>query len=329
MTQWTWPTLQDVIAAKGRIKPHLARTPLHTYSVINDLLGVETHIKHENYQPVGAFKVRGGINLASQLTPDERARGLIGASTGNHGQSVAYGGRLFGVPVRIVVPEGSNPGKVAAIRGMGAEVIFRGAKFDDAVAHAEALTAEHGYRYVHSGNEPHLIAGVGTHTLEILEDQPYIDTIIVPIGGGSGAAGACIAAKSINPAIRVIGVQSSASPAAYQSWRDQRVAQAPNQTYAEGLATGKGFALPQQILWEYLDDFLLVSDEAIMQAVVWLVERAHTLAEAAGAASLAAAYHLRDTLQGRKIALICSGGNTSVEKLRQAMDYVKSQAAAK
>jgi threonine dehydratase len=174
-----------------------------------------------------------------------------------------------------------------------------------------------------------LIAGVGTHTLEILEDQPHIDTIFVPIGGGSGAAGACITAKAINPAIRVIGVQSSASPAAFQSWREQRITQASNQTYAEGLATGKGFELPQEILWKYLDDFVLVSDEVIMQAVVWLVERAHTLAEAAGAAPLAAAYHLRDTLRGRKIALICSGGNTSVERLRQAMDYVESQVATK
>jgi threonine dehydratase len=279
-TEWTWPTLQDVIAAKGRIRPHLARTPLHTYSPLNDLLGVETYIKHENYQPVGAFKVRGGINLVAQLSPDERARGLIGASTGNHGQSLSF-----------------------------------------------ALTAEHGYRYVHSGNEPHLIAGVGTHTLELLEDQPEIDTIIVPIGGGSGAAGACIVAKGINPAIHVIGVQSSASPAAYQSWREQRVAEAPNQTYAEGLATGKGFELPQQILWKYLDDFVLVSEEAIMQAVVWMVERAHALAEAAGAAPLAAAYHLRDTLQGHKLALICSGGNTSVEKLRRAIDHVESHPA--
>jgi threonine dehydratase len=326
-TEWTWPTLQDVIAAKGRIRPHLARTPLHTYSPLNDLLGVETYIKHENYQPVGAFKVRGGINLVAQLSPDERARGLIGASTGNHGQSLSFAGRLFGVPVRICVPEGSNPGKVAAMQGMGAEVIFHGVKFDDAVSHAEALTAEHGYRYVHSGNEPHLIAGVGTHTLELLEDQPDIDTIIVPIGGGSGAAGACIVAKAINPAIRVIGVQSSASPAAYQSWREERVAEAPNRTYAEGLATGKGFELPQQILWKYLDDFVLVSEEAIMQAVVWMVERAHALAEAAGAAPLAAAYHLRDTLQGHKLALICSGGNTSVEKLRRAIDHVESHPA--
>ncbi len=325
-SQWTWPTLMDVLAAKQRIRPYLARTPLHSYSAINDLIGTEVYIKHENYQPVGAFKVRGGINLVSQLTPDERARGLIAASTGNHGQSVAYAGRLFGVAVRIVVPEGANPGKVAAMRGMGAEVTLHGARFDDSVVHAEALTREHGYRYVHSGNEPHLIAGVGTETLEMLEDAPDLDTIIVPIGGGSGASGACITAKAINPAIRVIGVQSAQSPAAFESWRAQQVSTAPNQTLAEGLATGKGFELPQQILWSLLDEFLLVSDEEIMQAIVWMVQHAHTLAEAAGAAPLAAAYQLRDGLRGRKVGLVCSGGNTSPERLRAALNFVLGSA---
>lgn len=314
------PTFQDILAARARIRPHLARTPLHRYPALDDLIGAAVYVKHENYQPVGAFKVRGGINLVARLSGEERARGLIAASTGNHGQSVAYAGRLFGVPVRIVVPEGANPGKVAAMRGMGAEVIHHGARFDDCVQHVEALTAEHGYRYVHSGDEPDLIAGVGTHTLEILEDQPDIDVIFVPIGGGSGAAGACIAAKTINPAIRVIGVQSVESPAAFQSWQQRKVITAPNRTTAEGLATGMGFRLPQAILWDYLDEFLTVSDTAIQQAMVWMIERAHTLAEAAGASPLAGAYQQRDALRGRKVALICSGGNTSVAQLRTALN---------
>lgn len=314
------PTLQDVIAARARIRPYLPKTPLHSYPALNDLIGAEVYIKHENYQPVGAFKVRGGINLVSQLPPDVRARGLIAASTGNHGQSVAYAGRLFGAPVKIVVPDGANPGKVAAMRGMGAEVIFHGERFDDALNHAAALAAEHGYRYIHSGDEPDLIAGVGTYTLEILEDAPDIDVIMVAVGGGSGAAGACITAKSINPAIQVIGAQSAQSPAAYYSWRERRVTTAPNQTFAEGLATGCGLTLPQSILWERLDDFVLVDDSAIMQAMVWMIEHAHTLAEGAGATPLAAAYQLRDTLRGRKVAIVCSGGNTSVEHLRLALN---------
>src|SRR5881396_1682903 len=196
------PKLQDILQAQKRIRPYLARTPLHSYPAINELVGTTLFIKHENYQPIGAFKVRGGINLISQLSPDERVRGVIAVSTGNHGQSVAYAARLFGVKARIVVPEGANPGKVAAMQAMGAEVIFHGAIYDDAQLHCEALVREHGYRYIHSGNEPLLIAGVATETLEMLEDEPALEVIIVPIGGGSGAAGACIAAHAINPGIR-------------------------------------------------------------------------------------------------------------------------------
>jgi len=313
------PNFQDILLAQRQIRPYLPRTSLHSYPAINALLGTETYIKHENYQPVGAFKVRGGINLISQLSPEERERGVISASTGNHGQSIAYAARLFGVKARIVVPEAANPGKVAAMQGMGAEVIFHGARYDEARLYCESLAHEHGYRYIHSGNEPLLIAGVGTSVLEMLEDEPGIHTIIVPIGGGSGAAGACIAAHTINPAIRVIGVQSEASPAAYESWRQHRLVDAPNRTFAEGLATATAFELPQTILWEMLNDFILVSEEEIKQAMVWMIERAHTLTEGAGAASLAAAYRLRDNLHGKKIGLICSGGNTSLEHLKQAL----------
>ena len=313
------PKLQDILQAQKRIRPYLARTPLHSYPAINELVGTTLFIKHENYQPVGAFKVRGGINLISQLSQEEREHGVIAASTGNHGQSVAYAARLFSVKARIVVPEAANPGKVAAMQGMGAEVIFHGARYDEARLYCEALAREHGSRYIHSGNEPLLIAGVATATLEMLEDEPRLEVIIVPIGGGSGAAGACIVAKAINPAIRVIGVQSDASPAAYQSWRQHQLAEAPNHTFAEGLATATAFELPQAILWERLDDFLLVRDEEIMQAMVWMIEHAHTLAEGAGAASLAAAYRLRDELHDKRVGLVCSGGNTSLEHLKQAL----------
>lgn len=316
----TRPTYTDVLQAHKNIRPYLRPTPFYSYPALNALLGTQVFVKHENCQPVGAFKVRGGINLASQLSASEREQGLIAASTGNHGQSVAYAGKLFGVRTRIVVPEGANPGKVAAMEGMGAQVIFHGERFDDARLHCEALAREHGYRYVHSGDEPLLIAGVGTHTLEMLIDEPDLDVIIVPIGGGSGAAGACIAAHGINPAIRVIGVQSEAAPAAYRSWTARELRTAENHTFAEGLATATAFGLPQSILWEQLDDFLLVSDAEIRQAMVWMIERAHTLAESAGAAPLAAAYKLRSQLQGKKVALICSGGNSSLQHLKQALE---------
>jgi threonine dehydratase len=315
-----FPTLRDVFAARQRIRPYLAPTPFYHYAPIDALMGTEVYIKHENYQPVGAFKVRGGINLVSSLTPEERSRGLIAASTGNHGQSIAYAGKLFGVEVRIVVPEAANPGKVAAMQGFGAEVIFHGEKFDDAVEHAEALAAEHGYRYVHAGNEPLLIAGVGTVALEMIETVADLDVIFVPVGSGTGASSTCIVAKSINPKIRVIAVQAIASPAGYESWRTRQLISASNQTFAEGIATGRGADLPQRILWQYLDDFVLVSDDAIRQAVVWMIERAHTLPEGSGAAPLAAIYDRRAELQNLKVGMICTGGNTSLVHLREALE---------
>jgi threonine dehydratase len=319
MTRYALPTFLDVLAASQRIAPYLRPTPLFSYPALNDLIGTKVFIKHENCQPVGAFKVRGGINLVAQMSAEERQRGLISASTGNHGQSIAYAGQLFGVQVRIVVPEGANPGKVAAMQGMGASVIFHGTHFEDAAEHCEALARQQGYRYVHSANEPLLIAGVGTHTLEVLLQQPQIEVVIVPLGLGSGAAGACIAAHGINPAVQVIAVQSQASPAGHDSWKKRALVTAGNSTFAEGIATGSAAQLTQQIVQEHLHDFVLVSDDEIRQAMVWMIERAHTLAEGAGAAPLAAAYRMRAALQGKQVALICSGGNSSLEHLRQAL----------
>jgi threonine dehydratase len=314
------PTFEDVLLARRRIAPYLLRTPMHSYPAVNELIGTEVFIKHENHQPVGAFKVRGGVNLISQLSEEERARGVIAASTGNHGQSVAFAARLFGVKARIVVPEVANSGKVASMRGMGAEVIFHGERFDEARVHCEQLARQNGYRYIHSGDEPLLIAGVATEALEMLEDEPALDVIFVPVGGGSGVAGVCIASRAIKPALCVIGVQSESSPAAYESWRLKRLVEAPNRTIAEGLATGSAFSLPQQIMWEMLDKFVLVTDDDIQRAMVWMIERAHTLAEAAGAAPLAAVFRIRDELRGKKVGLICSGANTSLEHLKRALE---------
>ncbi|MFQ5621712.1 MAG: threonine/serine dehydratase, partial [Candidatus Nanoarchaeia archaeon] len=297
------PEFRDVLEAQRRISPYLSKTPLYSYPAINELLGTEVYIKHENYQPVGAFKVRGGINLISQLPEDLKQRGVIAASTGNHGQSVAYASRLFGAKAIIVVPEKANPGKVAAMKGMGAEVIFHGAHYDEAKTYCEQLAKEHGYRYIHSGDEPDLIAGVGTYALEMLHQEPDLNVIFVPVGGGSGAAGVCIVTKAIDPQIKVIGVQSEASPAAYNSWKQKQLVEAPNRTFAEGLAAGVAFSLPQKVLWDHLDDFILVSDNELRQAMVWMIERAHTLAEGAGAAALAAAFKIRPQLHSKKVGL--------------------------
>jgi threonine dehydratase len=249
---------------------------------------------------------------------------VITASTGNHGQSIAYAARLFGVRATICVPEDANPVKVTSIRGLEAKLVFHGRDFDEAREHAEALAHEHGHRYVHSGNEPLLIAGVGTETLEILEEQPDLDVLIVPIGGGSGAAGACIVAKALDPSVRVIGVQSDAAPAAFRSWRERRLVEDGNKTFAEGLATRTSFELPQQILWRWLDDFVLVSDDEIRAAQAVMIETTRNLIEASGAAPLAAALRLGPQLASKRVALIASGGNASRAQLLEVLGEDRS-----
>jgi threonine dehydratase len=205
------------------------------------------------------------------------------------------------------------------MRDLGAEVIFHGRDFDDAREHCQKVAVDNGYRYIHSGNERLLIEGVGTHTLEILEDQPDTDVILVPIGGGSGAAGACITAKALYPSVRVIGVQSSAAPAAYLSWKSRELISDEMNTRAEGLATRVPFELPQAIMWELLDDFVLVSDEDLDRATMTMIEHTRTLVEAAGAAALAGALASKDELRDKRIVLICSGANITPDQLRQVL----------
>jgi threonine dehydratase len=311
------PTFADVLDAAGQIRDYLQPTPLRLYPALGRLVGADVHVKHENHNPTGAFKVRGGVNLVSRLTSDERGRGVIAASTGNHGQSVAYAARLFGVSAIICAPENANPVKVEAMRDLGAEVILMGERYDDARLNAARLAKEHGYRYIHSGDEPLLIAGVGTHTLEVLQEQPHTEVVIVPVGGGSGAAGACVVAKAVNPQIEVIGVQSEQAPAAYLSWKNRELREAPNRTRAEGLATAAPFELPQRILRRLLDDFVLVTDDEIDRATALMIEKTRTLVEGAGSAPLAAALKLKERLQGRSVTLICSGGNISPAQLMQ------------
>ncbi len=315
MNDQRFPTFSDILQAQNTIAPYLAPTPLFHYPTLDALLGATTYVKHENYQPIGAFKVRGGINLLANLTPEEKAHGVVTASTGNHGQSIAYAAQIFDVKATIVVPEGANPVKVDAMRSYGAEIVTGGADFETSKAHAARLEAEQGIRFISSGDEPLLITGVATHTLEIIEAVPDIEMIFVPIGGGSGGAGACLAAKAMNPDIQVIGVQSSLAPAAYLTWRDHEARTAPIDTMAGGLATGAPFMMPQRVLWALLDDFVLVDDDELMSAVRLHLEKTKTLAEPAGAAPLAAAIKLREQVHGKKIALILSGGNISPEEL--------------
>jgi threonine dehydratase len=313
------PALRDVLSARQSIAAHLHRTPLYRYPGIDEITGTETWIKHENHHAVGAFKVRGGVHLASRLTESERRAGLYTASTGNHGQSIAYAAKVTGGHATIAVPEGANPAKVAAMRALGAEVVFHGADYDDAREWVEALARQKGGRFIGPA-DAELIAGVGTLTLEIFEDLPGVDTLLVPVGAGSGACGALLVARALRASVRVIGVQAEGAPAMYRAWRGEPLGDARAGTVAEGLATRVPFAHTQRIMRHPelgLDDFVLVSDAEMEEAIRLLLRHTGNLAEHAGAAPLAAALRIREQLDGRRVALILSGGNLGYESVRR------------
>jgi threonine dehydratase len=312
------PTLDDVYRARTVIAPHLPRTPLVRAPALDRLLHARVYVKCENTLPTGAFKVRGGINLLSQLGPDERRRGVITASTGNHGQSIAYAGRLLGIRVVIGAPQGGNPLKVAAMRALGADVVLEGRDFDEAREWVERTAERDGYRYVHSANEPLLIAGVATASLEVVDDLSEVDVIIAPIGAGSGASGHCIAAKALRPSVQVVGVQAEGANPVYRALKEGIMDSLDRvETFAEGIAARVPFALPVTILRKHLDEIVLVSDEEIRLAMLLLAEAARQTAEGAGAASTAAALRLRDRLRDKTVVLILSGGNVTLETLRE------------
>ena len=319
------PTLHDVIAARPHVYRHLKPTPLYRYAGLGTLLGAEVWVKHENHLPVGAFKVRGGLNLVARLSAEERSGGLYTASTGNHGQSIAYAARAYGLRATIAVPEGANPSKVAAMRGLGAEVAFHGPDFDSAREWVTALAAERGGRFV-GPTEELLIQGVGTYALEIVEELPEVDAILVPVGAGSGVCATAIVAKTIDPRIRVIGVQSAQAPTMQLSWAAGKTVSAPMNTVAEGLATRVAFENTQRIMRKYLDDFVLVEDAAIEEAILLLLEHTHNLAEGAGAAALAAALKLKSSLAAKKVVLVLSGGNLALAQLRQLLGRERTRA---
>ena len=313
------PTLEDVQQARSAIEGHVLRTPLRHYPVLSDLLDADVWVKHENYQLLGAFKVRGGLNLVSQSSQDELDRGFVTASSGNHGQSIAYAARTFGAACTVVLPEGANSAKAGAIAALGANVIFRGDVFERAREHAEHIAETQGMRFVHAANEPALIAGVGTYAAEIHEDLTDIDIIVAPVGAGSGACGACIVTDSMSPSTRVIGAQAANAPAAYHAWKSGKIETYPMSTIAEGLATESAYSFTIDILRNRLKDFVLVEDSEISSAIKHYVHGTRSLVEHAGAASLAAAISIKDQLKGKRVVLIASGGNITTDQLKSAL----------
>jgi threonine dehydratase len=314
------PTLADIYAARPRVARVVPRTPLMRHPLLAQETGLDIAVKHENHNPTGAFKIRGGLNLIGSLTAEER-RGVITATTGNHGQSIALACRLEDVPCTIVAPIGNNPEKNAAMRAFGAELIEFGRDFDEARERVEQLQHERGLRYVHSANEPLLIAGVATYALEIFDEQPDVDVILVPIGGGSGACGCGIVRSGIGSRAKVIGVQAERADAFARSWRGPtRVIGDAAATFAEGMATRVTFDLPFGILKQELDDIVTLSEEELADGVRLALRATHNLAEGAGAASLAAAMKLRDQLAGKKVVCVMSGGNIDRATLARVLN---------
>ena len=313
------PTLADVFTARGRVSRVVRPTPLMRHPLLDIETGLDVLVKHENHNPTGAFKVRGGLNLIASLSPDER-RGVITATTGNHGQSIALACQREGVPCTIVTPIGNNPEKNAAMRALGAELIEFGRDFDEARERVEQLQHELGLRYVHSANEPLLIAGVGTYALEIFEDQPDTDVILVPIGGGSGACGCAIVRTGLGSRALVIGVQAETADAFTRSWRGgSRVVGKQAATFAEGMATRVTFDLTFDILKQQLDDIVTLTEDELAEGVRLALRATHNLAEGAGAAPLMAAMKMRDQLTGKKVVCVMSGGNIDQATLKRVL----------
>jgi threonine dehydratase len=316
----TLPTYADVLSAAPIVHRWITPTPLYEYPALSSLLGCRFLLKHENHTPTTAFKVRGGVNLVSRLPDDVKRRGILGCTTGNHGQSLAYAARLFDVRCVLVVPQNANPDKLAAMRALGAELIEHGRDFDDARAHCEQIGAREGLRYVHSANEPDLIAGVGTFALEIFDREPEPDFVFVPVGLGSGICGTALVAAARSPRTRVIGVQSELAPAVTMSWRTgQPVETDTPRTFAEGMATRASASMTLELMRRHVHDMMLVSDDELRDAIRLLLRVTHNLAEGAGAAATAAAFKRRDELAGTTVVAVLSGGNLDLRELRRIL----------
>lgn len=315
-------TFDDVLSARERLRSFLAPTPLRSYPTLDALVGdrIQVFVKHENHHPTQSFKIRNALNAVASLGAQERAHGVVGASTGNHGQGLAWAGRELGVPVTICVPEGNNPEKNAAIRAYGATLVERGATYDDAVTVADEIVRQQGATLIHSTNHPAVIAGAATMTLEVLEQDHGIDAMIVAVGGGSQATGAITVARTIKPSMRVYGVQSASAPAVFHAWRDGTVGGHAPATFAEGIATGRAYDLTLGTLRSGLAGFSLVTEHELAVAVRALITTTHNLPEGAAAAGLAGLLKLRSELAGKRVAIVMCGGNLDTTVLRRILN---------
>lgn len=313
-------TMRDILSARGVLRRYLAPTPLYRHPLLSARLGFDAYVKHENHLPIGAFKIRGGLNLFANMGERELKHGVIAATRGNHGLSLAYAARQFGSRCLIYVPRNNNPEKNVLMQALGAEIVEWGRDFDDARLEAEARAKSESLRYVHPANEPLLIAGIGTMALEIAETLPELDTIIVPMGSGSCASGTVIALRALVPHVKIIGVQAARAPALVQSLeRGALVSTESADTFAGGLATRFAYELPFALLQGQLDDVVLVSEEEMRDGVREALETTHNVAEGAAAAAYAAARKLRTGLSGKRVVIVHTGQNTDRNTLRWAL----------
>ena len=320
-----WPiTLDDIAAARDRIRPYVPVSPLRQYPVLDADVGtgIRVSLKHENLNPTGAFKVRNAFSLMTALSDDERRRGVVAATRGNHGLGLAYAGKTFGIPVTICVPFGNNPEKNAAIRALGARLIEEGEDYDESLAVSQQIVRDEGAYIAHSTNNAHIIAGAGTLTLEIADQEPNLDALVIAVGGGSQAVGAMTVMRALRPNVRVYAVQAAGASATHDGWhaRAPRVTTTPATTFADGLATRSTYEMTFAALCEGLTDFITVTDAQIADALRLLLRTTHTLVEGAGATGLAGMLALKERLAGQRVGVVVSGGNIDDETLRRVMN---------
>lgn len=307
----------EALKARSVVNDHLTPTCLTRYKNLSSLIGAEIFVKHENHNPTGTFKVRGGINLMHHLKSAE-INGVITFSTGNHGLSIAQSAAWLGIEATIVVPENNNPVKNRSIRSTGATLIEAGNTFEEASAVVDELSVKEKLYYAHPANEPHLINGVGTEFIEIIEDLPTLDAVVLPIGAGSEVAAATVVLKTINPDIQIFAVQAECSSAAFRSWKSGKILSSENATFAGGFATGIAYEIPFEIYKNNLTDFVVLSEEEIYEGISLAGYYTHNFVEGAGASTIMAAIKLKEQLKGKIIALQFSGCNASPDEINKA-----------
>jgi len=315
----TLPLGRDVFeAAYEQVAPHIHQTPLLTSRILSERTGFDVRLKAEIFQRTGSYKIRGPLNKFTHLTDEERRRGVVCSSAGNHAQGVALAARIHGIHAVVVMAENATPSKVAATRAYGAEVVLHGSIWDEANEKARELVRDRGLTYIHPFDDLQLIAGQGTLGLEILRDWPDVDVIVVPIGGGGLISGVSMAARSVKPSVRIVGVESSGAPAMHHSIERGSVVTLDRvDCVIDGLRVKRVGDTTFEVVRRYVDEIVTLPDDGIFDGMVWIMSHAKLVVEGAAAAPVAALLNgLIHAPSGTKVACVLSGGNVNLDQLR-------------